>query len=228
MQERSRSKDPFLPMHLIVGNVTIDPDRNEALAMSYGEMFEMRKTLDARIHNNLARRLSGLGYTVEVAEHGFRVREIPVAIAEIYSVRSKEITTAKEFLREGFTVRQLGHALQGVTVKEKSELWVSGKIRELLDSPELPTDRSIDEHDLNKQAWLVTRRLKEVATTAELLANVETTFRENGFEIFVAPNARCEPAVILELEKVVSQGVQAVFERESIVRTEHLIGEIVR
>ena len=72
--------------------------------MSYGEMFEMRKTLDARIHNNLARRLSALGYTVEVAEHGFRLREIPVAIEEIYSVRSKEIATAKELLREGYTV----------------------------------------------------------------------------------------------------------------------------
>ena len=48
--------------------------------MSYGEMFEMRKTLDARIHNNLARRLNALGYTVEVAEHGFRLREVPVVM----------------------------------------------------------------------------------------------------------------------------------------------------
>ena len=122
-------------MHVLIANVTIDPEREEALAMSYGEMFEMRKTLDARIHNNLARRLSALGYTVEVAEHGFRLREVPVAIEEFYSVRSKEIATAKELLKEGYTVRQLGEALQGRSVAEKSQLWVTGKIRELLGEP---------------------------------------------------------------------------------------------
>ena len=108
VHETSRAKDPSLHMHVLVANVTIDPERNEALAMSYGEMLEMRKTLDARIHNNLARRLHELGYTVEVAEHGFRLRDIPAPIEEIYSVRNREIATAKELLREGYTVQQLG------------------------------------------------------------------------------------------------------------------------
>ncbi|MBV8352626.1 MAG: relaxase domain-containing protein [Verrucomicrobia bacterium] len=228
VHETSRAKDPSLHMHVLIANFTIDPERNEALAMSYGEMFEMRKTLDARIHNNLARRLSALGYTVEVAEHGFRLRDIPAPIEEIYSVRNREIATAKELLREGYTVQQLGDALRDRPVKEKSELWVSGRIRELLGAPKLPSDRSIDEHDLNEQAWLVTRRPKEIATTAELKANVETTFRESGFEMFVAPEARSEPAVSMDLEKVISQGGEAVFERESIVRVDHLVGEIVR
>jgi conjugative relaxase-like TrwC/TraI family protein len=228
VHETSRAKDPSLHMHVLIANVTIDLERNEALAMSYGEMFEMRKTLDARIHNNLARRLSALGYTVEVAEHGFRLREIPAPIEEIYSVRNKEIVTAKELLREGYTVRQLGDVLRNRPVKEKSELWVSGRIRELLGVPKLPADRTIDEHDLNEQAWLVTRRPKEIATTAELQADVQTTFRENGFEMFVAPEARSEPAESMDLEKVINQGVEAVFERESTVRVDHLVGEIVR
>ncbi|MFY9985997.1 MAG: AAA family ATPase [Chthoniobacterales bacterium] len=196
--------------------------------MSYGEMFELRKTLDARIHNNLARRLSSLGYTVEVAEHGFRLRDIPAPIEEIYSVRSKEIATAKELLREDYTVRQPGDALRDRPVKEKSKLWVSGKIRELLAAPKLPADRSIDEHDLNEQAWLVTRRPKEIATTDELKANVETTFRENGFTMFVMPEARGEPPASMDLENVIDQGIEAVFERDSIVRVDHLVGEIVR
>jgi hypothetical protein len=113
-------------------------------------------------------------------------------------------------------------------VKEKSELWVSGRIRELLGGPELPSDRRIDEHDLNEQAWLVTRRPKEIATTVELKANVEKTFRESGLGMFVAPEARSEPAVSMDLEKVIKQGVEAVFERESIVRVDHFVGEIVR
>ena len=228
VHETSRAKDPSLHMHVLIANVTFDPERNEALAMSYGEMFEMRRTLDARIHNNLARRLSTLGYSVEVAEHGFRLREIPAPIEEIYSVRSKEIVTAKELLREGYTVHQLGDALRDRPVKEKSELWVSGKVRGLLGAPKLRSDRSIDEHDLNEQAWLVTRRPKEIATTAELKANVETTFRENGVERFVAPEARNEPAISMDLENVISQGIEAVFERESIVRVDRLVGEIVR
>jgi conjugative relaxase-like TrwC/TraI family protein len=228
VHETSRAKDPSLHMHVLIANVTIDPERNEALAMSYGEMLEMRKTLDARIHNNLARRLGALGYTVEVAEHGFRLRDIPAPIEEIYSVRNREIATAKELLREGYTVQQLGDALRDRPVKEKSELWVSGKIRELLGTPKLPANRSIDEHDLNEQAWLVTRRPKEIATTAELKANVEATFRKYGLEMAVAPEARNEPAASMDLEKVVTQGVEAVFERESIVRVDHLVGEIVR
>ncbi len=228
VHETSRAKDPSLHMHVLIANVTIDPERNEALAMSYGEMFEMRRNLDARVHNNLARRLTLLGYTVEVAEHGFRLREIPAPIEEIYSVRSKEIATAKELLREGYTVRQLGGALRGLSVEEKSELWISGKIRELLGAPDLPVDRTIDQHDLNEQAWLVTRRPKEITTTAELRTGVETAFDENGFEIFVTPEARSEPVVTMELEKVVDQGVQAAFERESIVCLDHLVGETVR
>ena len=107
VHETSRAKDPDLHMHLLIANVTIDPERSEALAMSYGEMLEMRKTLDHRIHNNLARRLKALGYTVEVAEYGFRLREIPVAIEEIDNVRSREIQTVKELLKEGHTSEQL-------------------------------------------------------------------------------------------------------------------------
>jgi hypothetical protein len=210
VHETSRAKDPSLHMHVLIANVTIDPERNEALAMSYGEMLEMRKTLDARIHNTLARRLSALGYTVEVAEHGFRLRDIPAPIEEIYSVRSREIATAKELLRDGYTVRQLGDVLRDRPVKEKSELWVSERIRELLGVPRLPSDRSIDEHDLNEQAWLVTRRPKEIATTAELKANVERTFREYELEMAVAPEAGNEPAASMDLEKVVNQGVEAV------------------
>ena len=45
VHETSRAKDPDLHMHVLIANVTIDPERNEALAMSYGEMLEMRKTL---------------------------------------------------------------------------------------------------------------------------------------------------------------------------------------
>ncbi len=46
--------------------------------------------------------------------------------------------------------------------------------------------------------------------------------------MFVAPEARRERAVTIGLDEVIYQGVRAVFERESIVRTDLLVGEVVR
>jgi hypothetical protein len=67
-----------------------------------------------------------------------------------------------------------------------------------------------------------------ITTTTSLRTNVEKKFRENGFDMFVVPKARSEWVAPMDLDKVIEQGVQAVFERESIVRVDHLVGEIVR
>jgi hypothetical protein len=48
------------------------------------------------------------------------------------------------------------YVLSSPQLEEKSELWISGKIRELLGKPELLAERRIDQHDLDEQAWLVT------------------------------------------------------------------------
>jgi conjugative relaxase-like TrwC/TraI family protein len=227
VHETSRAKDPDLHMHVLIANVTIDPERNEALAMSYGEMLEMRKTLDHRIHNNLARRLNALGYSVEVAEHGFRLREIPIAIEEIHCVRGREIQTAKELLKEGYTSQQLLSVLTGKTLDEKSQIWASGSIRDLLQDIHSGPPPESQDHQIDYQAWFITRRPKEITSTAELRAKVRASFQENGFK-FVAPEARSEPVVTIRLDEVIDQGVRAVFERESIVRTDMLVGEIMR
>ena len=228
VHETSRAKDPDLHMHVLIANVTIDPERNEALAMSYGEMLETRKTLDHRIHNNLARRLNALGYNVEVAEHGFRLREIPIAIEETHSVRGREIQTAKELLKEGYTSEQLLSVLAGKTLDEKSQVWASRSIRDLLQGIHPGPQPESEDHQIDYQAWFITRRPKEITSTAELRAKVRDSFEEDGFEMFVAPEARREPVVTIGLDEVINQGVRAVFERESIVRTDLLVGEVVR
>jgi conjugative relaxase-like TrwC/TraI family protein len=225
VHETSRAKDPDLHMHVLIANVTIDPERSETLAMSYGEMLEMRKTLDHRIHNNLARRLNALGYTVEVAEHGFRLREIPVTIEEIHSVRSREIQTAKMLLKEGYTSQQLLSMLAGKTLDEKSRIWASGSIRDLLQGIDPGPPPESEDHQIDYQAWFITRRPKEITSTAELRTKVGGSFRENRFEMFVEPEVRSETVA---LDKVINQGMRAVFERESVVRTDLLVGEIVR
>src|SRR5260221_13301888 len=121
--------------------------------MSYREMIEMRKTVDHRIHNNLARRFNALGYSVEVAEHGFRLREIPVAIQEIHSVRSREIQTAKELLKEGYTSEQLLSVLAGKTLDEKSWVWGSGAIPDLVQGSYSGPPPESQGYPIDFQAW---------------------------------------------------------------------------
>src|SRR5260221_7277768 len=46
--------------------------------------------------------------------------------------------------------------------------------------------------------------------------------------MFVSPETRSGSGAPMDLDKVIAQGVQAVFERESIARADHLVGEIDR
>src|SRR5260221_2504583 len=57
---------------------------------------------------------------------------------------------------------------------------------------------------------------------------VGRSFEENGFDVFVAPEEKREQVLPMDLSKLIEQGVRVVFERESIVRVDTLVGEIVR
>ena len=105
--ETSRTNDPNFHVHGLVANVTFDAERKADFALHYGEMMRMRKTFDARIHNNLARRCAGLGYSVEVAANGFALREVSREATELFCSRSRQVATAKELLRLGYSVPQL-------------------------------------------------------------------------------------------------------------------------
>jgi conjugative relaxase-like TrwC/TraI family protein len=85
--ETSRANDPDFHVHTLIGNVTWDSERKGYFAIHYGRMLEMRKTLDARIHNNLAARMGNLGYQVETAPAGFGLKEVHPAAIELFSER---------------------------------------------------------------------------------------------------------------------------------------------
>jgi conjugative relaxase-like TrwC/TraI family protein len=228
LHETSRAHDPDLHCHCLIANITIDPERKQALALDYGMMFELRKTLDARIINNLAARCARLGYTVETAPHAFRLREIPLEVERAHSVRSREIQTAKRLLAKGYTVEQLTQALRGLNIEEKSELWVTGRIQDRLEIPGLPSARKVNEYDLDEQAWLVTRRPKEHSSREDIRTKVQQSFRQAGFEFPKPPVRTAEPPAREDLKSVISQGLKSVFERETVVRLDDLVGEIVR
>src|ERR1700739_2649209 len=109
---------------------------------------------------------------------------------------------------------------------EKSQFWASGTIRDLLEDVRPGPAPEAEDHEIDYQAWFITRRPKEIASTAELQAKLEETFHKAGCEMFVAPEARSEPEAKMDVGKVIDQGVQAVFEREWMVRTDALGGEI--
>lgn len=235
VHETSRAGDPDLHMHCLIANVTIDPERKKALAMDYGAMFDLRKTLDNRIHNTLAARLSQLGYTVEVAQHGFRLREIPFLVEEVHNTRNKEIKTATQLLRDGYTVKQLGAVLKAYSAEDRSELWISGKIRSLLGTPELSPVRKIDDYDIDEQAWLITRRPKEIMSPQELRERVERSFHDLGFVVPQVPSpvrtpfrTRATYPLYESVEQAIKEGTSACFAHETVVPLDKLIGEIVR
>ena len=130
--ETSRTNDPDFHVHALIGNVTWDQERQKYLAVHYGQMLELRKTLDARIHNNLAARMGNLGYQVETAPAGFGLKEVPPSAVAMFSERGNQVKTVKSLLQLGYTAKQISRNLQGEPESEK---------RRLLAKPELLKER---------------------------------------------------------------------------------------
>src|SRR5471030_3066742 len=98
--ETSRTNDPDFHVHTLIGNVTWDAERKGYFAIHYGRMLELRKTLDARIHNNLAARMADLGYQVDAAPAGFGLKEVPASAAATFRERCNPAKTIKTLLQQ--------------------------------------------------------------------------------------------------------------------------------
>src|SRR6202789_3958705 len=113
--ETSRTNDPDFHVHALIGNVTWDAERKGYFAIHYGRMLELRKTLDARIHNNLAARMGNLGYQVETAPAGFGLKEVTALAIDLFSERGNQVKTVKALLKRGYTPQQITRALKGLS-----------------------------------------------------------------------------------------------------------------
>jgi conjugative relaxase-like TrwC/TraI family protein len=127
--ETSRTNDPDFHVHTLIGNVTWDDERKGYFAVHYGRMLELRKTLDARIHNNLAARMGGLGYHVETAPSGFGLKEVPAPAMAMFSERSRQVETVMALLKRGYTSQQISRAFKGVNEDEKRKWLTQGSSR---------------------------------------------------------------------------------------------------
>jgi conjugative relaxase-like TrwC/TraI family protein len=225
--ETSRTNDPDFHVHTLIGNVTWDLERKGYFAVHYGRMLELRKTLDARIHNNLAARMGGLGYHVETAPSGFGLKEVPAPAMAMFSERSRQVETVMALLKRGYTSQQISHAFKGVDEDEKRKWLTQGvePLRERMGAPQAPP-RIVPDHRLHEQAVTLTRPKKVRITSKTLREDVAKRLNDAGLVVETPSVFPIKAAV--NLAQAVEQGTQIAFEKESVVRLDHLLGEIVR
>jgi conjugative relaxase-like TrwC/TraI family protein len=224
--ETSRTNDPDFHVHALIGNVTFDEERKGYFAIHYGRMLELRKTLDARMHNNLAARMGQLGYEVETAPAGFGLREVPALAVAMFSERGHQVKTVKALLQRGYTASQITAALKGLGEDQRRQLLATpDALREKLGRPE-GKPLLVANHKIDQQAVTLTRP-KKVRITSQ-------TLREDVAKCLQAASLVVEkpfPFAIKasgDLNEAVRQGTRIAFEQQSVVRLDHLLGEIVR
>jgi len=225
--ETSRTNDPDFHVHALIGNMTWDEERKGYFAIHYGQMLELRKTLDARIHNNLAARMGQLGYQVETAPSGFGLKEVPASAVDMFSERAKQVETVMALLKRGYTAEQFKKLFKGIGEDEKRKLLAHGveKLRERLGAPEVRPSLKSD-YRIHEDAVMLTRPKKVRISSKTLREDVAKRLHKAGLAV---ENPSSFPAkASLDLNQAVRQGTQIAFDKESVVRLDYLLGEIVR
>src|ERR1700678_1126867 len=225
--ETSRTNDPDFHVHTLIGNVTWDAERKGYFAIHYGQMLELRKTLDARIHNNLAARMGNLSYHVEAASSGFGLREVPAVAVDLFSERAKQVETVLALLKRGYTPEQFKAVFKGIGEDEKRRMLAQGveKLRERLGAPQGRPSLKAD-FQIHERAVMLTRPKKVPITSETLREDVAQGLQKAGL-VLERPSSFPVKAK-LNLTEAIRQGAQIAFEKQSVVRLDHLLGEIVR
>ncbi len=224
--ETSRTNDPDFHVHALIGNVTWDQERQKYLAVHYGQMLELRTTLDARIHNNLAARMGNLGYQVETAPAGFGLKEVSPSAVAMFSERGNQVKTVKSLLQLGYTAKQISRNLQGELEAEKRRLLAKPELlKERLGGPEGKPLLAMN-HNVDQIAVKLTRPEKVRITSKTLREDVGKRLKQSGLKLERPSPWAVKPTLNLPL--AIEQGTKIAFNKESVVRLDKLQGEIVR
>jgi conjugative relaxase-like TrwC/TraI family protein len=225
--ETSRTNDPDFHVHTLIGNMTWDKERKGYFAIHYGQMLELRKTLDARIHNNLAARMGNLGYQVETAPSGFGLKEVPALAVDLFSERAKQVETVMALLKRGYTAGQFKKMFKSIGEDEKRKLLAQGaeKLRERLGAPEVRPSLRAD-YRIHEEAVMLTRPKKVRISSKTLREDVAKRLHKAG--LVVEKPSPFPVRTKLDLNEAIQQGTQIAFDKESVVRLDYLLGEIVR
>jgi conjugative relaxase-like TrwC/TraI family protein len=225
--ETSRTNDPDFHVHTLIGNVTWDVERKGYFTIHYGRMLELRKTLDARIHNNLAARMGNLGYHVEAASSGFGLKEVPALAVALFSERAKQVETVMALLKRGYMAAQFKTVFKGVSEDQKRRMLAQGveKLRERLGAPQ-GRPRLQADFQIHDQAVMLTRPKKVPISSKTLREDVAKRLQKAG--LIVETPSPYPVKAKLDLKEAIRQGTQIAFEKKSVVRLDNLLGEIVR
>jgi hypothetical protein len=189
-------------------------------------MLELRKTLDARIHNNLAARMGALGYQVETAPAGFGLKEVPALAIDLFSERGCQVQTVKALLKRGYTPQQITLALKGLSEDEKRKLLAKPDALQTRLGRAEGKPRLVADHLMDQQAVTLTRPKKVRISSKTLREDVAK--RLHSASLIVEKPFPFPVKARLDLTEAVRQGTQIAFEKQSVVRLDHLLGEIVR
>ncbi len=224
--ETSRTNDPNMHVHSLIGNMSWDAGRKELLALHFGDMLELRKTLDARIHNNLAARTAAFGYHVEVAKNGFGIREVPIEAVEMFSVRHRQVAVSKQLLQEGYKPEQLTVVIEKLrTIGQARQLESYQAMKVHLG---LPTGSPLSEMIADQTAVLLTRPPKEEITADDLKQNTLNKLEREGVSVRIPSPAALPVTPKIDMKSVIDQALEHAFKFESVIRLDELIGETAR
>ena len=224
--ETSRTNDPNMHVHSLIGNMSWDAGRKELLALHFGDMLELRKTLDARIHNNLAARTAAFGYHVEVAQNGFGIREVPIEAVELFSVRHRQVAVSKQLLQEGYKPEQLTaviEKLRSIGQARQMESYHAMKLH--LGNP---AGSPLSEMIADQTAVLLTRPPKEEITADDLKQNTLNKLQREGVTVKIPSPATAPVSLEIDMKSVIDQALEYAFKFESVIRLDELIGEAAR
>ena len=140
--------------------------------------------------------------------------------------RTKQVETVLALLKQGYTAGQFKELFKGVSEYEKRKWLAQGgePLRERLGAnqarPRLATD-----YRLHDQAVTLTRPQKVRITSQTLREDVASRLQKAGLVLEMPSSSPVKAN--MNLTQAIQQGTQTAFERESVVRLDYLLGEIV-
>jgi hypothetical protein len=155
------------------------------------------------------------------------LKEVPAPVVDLFSERAKQVEAVMALLKRGYTPKQFKSMFKGVNEDEKRRILAQGvdKLRERMGAPQGRPSLTAD-FKIHDQAVTLTRPKKVPITSKTLREDVAQRLNNSG--LVVDKPSGFPVRVRMDLTQAIGQGSQIVFEKESVVRLDKLLGEIVR
>jgi len=207
LHESSRSLDPDLHVHVVIPNLSHDPERHRWLALKARPLYERRALCDAAVLNDVAKGLQKLGYQIAPHAEGFEIHGFSRETIDKFSQRSQAI-------------------------KEKVSEWQQNpqELRRMAAKYGLK-GRSLHDAELRQMAALETRARKVAVARADLIAEMMGRFspEERAFFEKTVSDAKQSSSPFwrpeISAREAMDHAVAHHFERTSVTTEAELLRE---